>query len=169
MSDVGLEVSGGLSIAIGGVTSEVRALRRDQQRIAGRMPINNNIYGTATCPTPTANFTVDCRGPNQGRMWHLRRITVGGGAFPFTAAGTAYLFVGINPIALGQAPIPTELADFTTESFPQRAFYSERQILARAGERLRLVIVGGTAGVQYFANGLVEDWPDRPIAVADVD
>jgi hypothetical protein len=170
MSDaLELDVGAKLSLAIGATTSEVRSLRRDLQRAAARMPINNNVYSAETCPASGNNFNLDVGGPTQGRVWHLKRLMVGGGAFPFTAAGTAYLFVGVNPISIGQPPIPTELADFTTEDFPQRSYYSNQQITARAGERLRLVIVGGTAGVQYFAAGLVEDWPDRPTQVAEVD
>lgn len=169
MSDLGLDVQAGLSIAIGGVQSEVRRMRRDLQRAAQRMPIDLALAGTALCPAGGGNFSVSLGGPSQGRKWLIRQLVIGGGAFPYTAAGTGYLYCGATDPAGPGGAISSGLDDFTSGTFPQTAWYSNRQLVVWANQRVYMLISGGTAGTQYFVNGQVEDWPDEPLHVEDID
>ena len=145
---------------IDGLTSEMRrynAYRRAEQQRA-KVPSDVWMPASVTIPTPTARTGMSFGGPSAGFYWLLRRLVIGGVTFKTTASGTAEVYVsGLGGELTGTAvtgPIVsalalTELVDIAT-SLPQRAYYSNRQVIVQAQQNLIVVIDTGTAAQQYI-------------------
>lgn len=115
----------------------------------------------ATVSPATGNFTIGLGGPAYGRMWEVKRITVGGAQYTSTVSGTALLVVGPSPDgAAALTPPLTDVAD-QAASLPLIAYYGTRQLVVRHPNHLYVVILTPTASTQYAVGGQVSDFPDR--------
>ncbi len=152
----GLEVKGlvDLSVRIGDLNDtidkdlEARRMAREQTPVVFKFP------NTATIPTPTAPTAIGLSGPEQGFFWELRTLSIGGLSWGTTAAGTAEVYVtSQNGAMIATNRSLTDIVDATQggATLPITGGYSSGQIILQAGEKLRIVIVGGTAGQQYSA------------------
>lgn len=154
----GLKVEAGLHVEIGKLTNELRRHRKTLTTA----PRFLTLAGQGVCPTPTATFGFALggatnEGPALGRIWLTRRIAVGGLAWGTAAAGTAEIYV--SGLTTGEVVSTRPLTDLVDQSgsMPNKAFYSNEQVSLVYGQRLHVVIVGGTAGQQYVASMLVVD------------
>ena len=112
----------------------------------------------------TATLVFDLAGPSQDLMWEVRRLAV---SYPDPStgsqAGTAYIF------ASATRPSATPLnagnwVDWTGgggATLPSVAFYSTRQIVLHAPERLWCVVVSPASNQQYVVSGRALEYPDR--------
>lgn len=150
----GLEVDlGPLHLAIGTLTSSVDELRKRLETLQ----VDLAIAGQATCPTPTATFSIDMGHPPSGKWWQVRNLIVGGSNITQTPSGTAYVVtMGSDP---GPNPPLFACRDFTAGTFPQKAFYSTHELVLEEQEHLWITILNGTAGTNYAAAGMVEVFP----------
>ena len=115
-----------------------------------------------------ADLVLDCGGPNQDRMWEIRRLAVGAPNPETAIAGIAYFYIS------AQRPDPTGptimnwfdwtgytgSATFDTE-LPSVAFYGTRQVVLHAPARLWCVLHGVVNAQQYAVGGIALDFPDR--------
>ena len=125
------------------------------------------IQGSGVAATAT-NLVLDCGGPNQDRMWEIRRLAVGAPNPATEVAGVAYLYVS-SAMPVGINPTLMNFVDWTgyngtatpNAELPSTAFYSARQVVLHAPEHLWCVINGGTNLQQYVVAGRALDFPDR--------
>lgn len=167
---VDISYSGSFELALGETTAELKRLNRRMAAYlrAYEQPIDLPVATSAVCPA-SGQFAMSLGGPSMGRKWLVRQLCVGGGAFPWDADGTAYVFSGVNPLATGVPGPGVGLDDFTSNTFPQVAWYSNRQLVVVGGSQLWILINDGTESTQYFASGQVEDWTDKPYTAVEVD
>lgn len=162
-----LDQSSGLSIgveitaAIGRLHSEMRELRRDA-RLQNMLPHilrqtfwdasgGNGVYATGV------NLILSCDGPQQGKVWSIRRIALGGAkANAAGLTGTAYGFVAPGP------PLDLSLEGLffvnTTWSPTPPTIFAKGGVPVNQGENVYVVIVGGTNGDTYGASIQVEEY-----------
>lgn len=143
-------------IQLGHLTDELAQQRRDRE---ARKPLF--VYQSDSCIIPASgNGHMGWAGPASGRIWLLRRLVVGGISWGTSAAGSCEVYVvampGVNVAAL--RPL-NNLVD-EAASLPNKAPYSNEQIVVRHNEGIHLVIVGGTVAQQYVANMSVLDIPE---------
>ena len=122
----------------------------------------SGVYATAT------DLVLDCGGPNQDRMWEVRRLAVGAPNPETAVAGVAYFYVSAHQPSKAQPTIMnfvdwtgyTGSATFDTE-LPSVAFYGTRQVVLHAPNHLFCVINSGVNLQQYAVSGMALDFPDR--------
>ena len=141
---------------------KLAAMAADAERRASFIPMDHTVVQTGIVPTPTANLVLGLGKPEQGRVWQVRRATIGGVFASTAVAGTYYLFrQGTPPVDLNMA----NLVDFETQC-PNVSFYGTHQFIVQANERVWGVLNGGTAGQQIMAILQVEDWPVEAFAAS---
>lgn len=144
---------GPLHIAIGNLSEEVKELKKRLTQLQVDMPVSY----VGTCPTPSATFAMDLGGPNEGRWWQVRSIVIGGSDITQTPTGVGWVVV-MNSAPSANPPL-FATRDWTKAALPQVAFYGSHELIVEPQEELWVVITGGTAGVQYTANAMVEAFP----------
>jgi hypothetical protein len=117
-----------------------------------QLQLRGNSAGAAT-----GNIGFGMGGPKRGRLWEIRRLTIG------VVAGTALIF--ISSVAAAIDVVGMTLADTVDEapSLPNNSFYSSGQIILRYPQELKIVILTPTANTQYTAGGSGWDLPDRAL------
>lgn len=109
-------------------------------------------------PLPlTAAATADANGDAllvfdpcpQGEIWELRRLVVGGATWATAAAGTAVIYRTAS--APTTSPPLTWVVD-EAASLPRPAFYLDGQVVLVPGEKLVVLVTGGTSDQQYLAS-----------------
>lgn len=140
------------------------ALGRIEQRLA-RPPMQPTFYDPADSATIDANGfgVVALGGPDQGHLWYVRRLIVGGQSWDDTAAGTAQVFVSaadfrLQTVAGGAFPI-TDLRD-QADTLPDVAFYGHGEVPLHAPQRLYVRFVGATPEQIYTAAAGIEDFQE---------
>lgn len=142
-----------------GFTVEVGQQQLAEQRKTNKLldatlmmqPVNFRAQGSAIANSDgVAMIQLSPGGPDQGHIWIVHSIVVGGDTWGTSAAGTAELYVSAMDLrTLGSASPPlTDLVDQAT-ALPLPALYGNQQVTARASERIYMRIVGGTSGQQY--------------------
>lgn len=105
------------------------------------------------------------RGPDQGHMWYVRNLVVGGNTPTTAAAGRAdvYVSAGGSPHELNSLA-GLGLGDWRDESIalPNVAFYGRGEMPLGINEQLYVVVTGGTAAQQYVAAATAEDFELAP-------
>lgn len=105
----------------------------------------------------TATATADANGNAlivydpvpQGETWELRRLVVGGSTWATAAAGTAVAYRTSG----AATPTPSLLVVLDqAPTLPNVAFYLDGQVVLVPGERLVVLVAGGTVGQQYLSN-----------------
>lgn len=146
---------------------------RARELARSRVPSSVRQFVSATIPTPTVRVGMSFGGPDPGFYWLLRRLVIGGVNWKTAAAGTAEIYVSALGAGQGQAAVGpivnglglTDMVD-QAAALPDKAYYSNQQIIIQENENLIVLIDGGTAGQQYVAAAQCEIW--RTIASPSV-
>ena len=162
-----LEVVAGLSLELGRMNdrydADRLAERRKREAMRARVPADVRFQASGIIPTPTVRAGLNLGGPDAGYYWLVRRLVVGGVTWKTTAAGTSEVYITAltgqqGQIFSGSLITGLALSDLVDQSaaLPNKAFYSNRQMIVRQNENLVVVIDTGTAGQQYVAAAQVE-------------
>lgn len=143
---------GPLHLAIGDLTNSIQDLRRHFTK----WEVDQPASAAAICPTPTATFALDLGSPPDGRWWEVKSLVIGGNDITVTPTGKGWVVVMAG--APSANPPLFAVKDWTS-TLPSPAFYGSHQLIVESQERLWVVITGGTAGVQYVANAMVQSFP----------
>jgi hypothetical protein len=151
------ELMGGLKASLDTLNQHLRNIAKVEAAYQGgviEVPIRKVAASGAT-----GNLVIGCGGPAYGRIWEVKRLTVGGVLWTTTVAGQALVVVG--SVSDGQVTPPlTDVAD-QAASLPDIAYYSTRQLVVRHPAHLFVVIVAPSATTQYAVGGQVSDFPDK--------
>lgn len=139
----------------------VEGQRRVNKRLASQatIPVDYVKGGSAVVAQGQTIVEVGCGGPDMGHIWLLRRLAVG--TMPVSTAQSgvsAYVFVTAEPQGFVINNMPVLGWQTFTNTVPNTAHFSNRQLIVRAGEHIRVVFTGVTAAVQYQAECTVEDY-----------
>lgn len=130
---------------------------RKQEWERSRVPSYVAQFASVVIPTSGARTGFGFNGPRAGFYMILRRLIVGGATWKTTAAGTSEVYVtGLPSGAIGGL----SLADMVDQSafMPNKAYYSNIQVVVQAGQHVEVVIDSGTGSQQYQAGALFEVW-----------
>ncbi len=153
-TDTGFEAIIGFGAKLGDLTSEIARNRRDR---ALRVPVLKTLPASGLMPSSGNLALMFNQKPDQGRMWLVRGLTVGGATWGTSAAGTAEFYVSSVPGALVAANRDLSTLADEAPALPATVTYSNTQVVALGGEHLVVVIVGGTSGQLYVARVQIED------------
>lgn len=124
--------------------------------------------GTFTTAEGTHVFRLGQRGPDQGHVWYIRSLVIGGLNPSLAVAGRADVYVSAsdfkaqpNLTAMGLGDW-RDWADFTP-GVAQVAFYGRGELELRFNEKVFIVVTGGTNNQMYVAAASYEDWEESPI------
>ena len=179
MSDLDVGVGGHLDLgpvsleAIinlqGGIASLAKIFKqwKDEEAIYQYGTVDITLTGAGITNSSKDDLVFGLEGPPEGYMWEVRQLSVGANS-PATGSltGTAYFFRGAmrptgSPFATGGSQLTMINSIDSPPSIPNWSFYSARQIVLHAPDRLWCVIVGGNASTQFVVNGLALESPDR--------
>jgi len=151
----GLDVVAGFGAKIGDLTDE---LRRTRQSRIDSLPVDYRRVGQGIVPSGGGTIVIGLGSPPPGHLWLIRRIIVGGVTWGTAAAGTAEVYIVALPSS--QIAISRDLGALVDEAaaMPNKAYYSNRQLVAVNPESVHVVIVNGTASQQYVATIQAEDY-----------
>lgn len=162
-----LSLFGELKIHLGGISSAIRD-SVDWQKRAKRYDVPISTKRPYSLVMPASGLgEVDLGGPNQGRVWNVRSITVSG-TDPSVAV-TGRLDVYVTGSNLGQFTALSSIgtADWRdySSSLPSVAFYGVGEMRVLPNERLRLIFSTVAGGTNLSGSILVEDFEDASLAV----
>lgn len=132
--------------------------------------VDITLTGAGSTNAAGDDLVFSVEGPPEGYMWEIRSLSVGDNIPGTACTGTAYFFKGASrpigsPVATGGSQLTTiNWVDWTGANggtMPAVAFYSARQIVLHAPDRLWVCIVGGNASNQFVVNGSAIETPDR--------
>ena len=134
-----------------------QAERSYSQRAVTLAPITVGRVSPAS-----GNLYLELGGPPVGRVWELRRLTVGGPTWETTVAGSLDLLVMPSQPAYDGQSAAASLAMLIDHAsvLPAVAFYSAGQVLLRPGERLYAVVYSPSVSTYYAASGTCLSYPD---------
>lgn len=152
-----LESIVGLKASFDSLSKHLRNIAKVEAAYQGgvtELPIRKVATSAAS-----GNLIIGCGGPAYGRLWEVKRLTVGGVLWTSTVSGQAIVVIG--SVSDGQVTPPlTDVAD-QAGTLPNVAYYSTRQLVVRHPGHLFVVIIAPTAATQYAVGGQVSDFPDR--------
>ena len=165
---VDIDLGATLHAAIEGLTGATKQLHAANAKLLERLDtaprdvllqFSGSSSAAATAPF-ALNPLADNAGPQQGEVWILRMLRVGGVTPTTTAAGRCDVFQqAVNPTAAGLSLGLGTWIDQAT-SLPAVAPYSSRYVVLRWPDNLWLVISNGTNSQQYVANAQFEVYKD---------
>ena len=119
------------------------------RRLETRTPVSHRKanQGVAVSGTP---LVIGLGKPDQGYMWEVQGVMIGGTEVNVAAAGTAGLYVSAFVPQFGATPGMNNCVDYAAQ-LPNPGFYGGRKIYVNAGEHLIVVVYGGTTGQTYVA------------------
>ena len=144
----------GLMVSVGQETrDQTKRVAQKLDAMSSMQPVNFRAQGS--CIVDAGGFGVIqfSDSPQQGHVWEIQNIVVGGDTFATAAAGSPEFYssaMDLRSLKDASPPI-TDLVDATATSLPTVAFYSRGQFTIRNGEKLWVRIVAGTPGQQYAA------------------
>lgn len=130
--------------------NEAMAAHRAQETKRARVPIPIRHFNSTVIPAGGGRTGFGFPGPRSGFYYIVRRLLIGGQTWITAAAGTAEVYVtGIPSGAINAL----QLGDMVDQSsfLPNKAYYSNEQVIIQAGEHMEIVIDSGTAGQTYVA------------------
>ena len=155
------ELMGGLKASLDTLNKHLRNIAKVEAAYQGgviEVPIRKVKTSAAS-----GNLVIGCGGPAFGRLWEVKRLTVGGVLWTSTVAGQAIVVVGSTSDGQVTPPLP-DIAD-QAATLPNIAYYSTRQLVVRHPGHLFIVIISPTAATQYAVGGQVSDFPDRRVSL----
>ena len=139
------------------------AKRRERDLARTRVPASVRLLGNVIIPTPTVRTGLNLGGPSAGFYWMLRRLIVGGVTWKTTAAGTGEVYVTALAGAEGGAVVGPMIAGLALSdmvdqvpSFPNKAYYSDQQVIVQENENVVVVFDTATAAQQYVATAQIQ-------------
>lgn len=139
------------------------AERRKRETARARTPVVARLISNVAIGAGAPRTAVSLGGPDPGYYWMVRRLIIGGVTWKTVAAGTAEIYISGLSAAQGAGitgPMVSGLAlsDLVDQapSLPNKAFYSDQQMMLQAQENLLIVIDGGTATQTYVAAAQVQ-------------
>jgi len=162
-----------LSVSLGRIgdalEEQKRRAERDFNERAANLPIWHDFALNLKAPT-SGVVTFNLGGPSVGRIWHVKRLVVGGLTLATAAAGTAEAYAtGWIPDAISTGT-PTSLSDLMDATIlisapqtdlPNIGNYEDGQFVVQSREKLWVVIRGATSGQFYVAAGTAKDMRDQ--------
>lgn len=150
-----------LSVSIDNLTTaherrerrEAAAKKAEQpsyNQIQGSVVLNSNGYGV---------IRFDLAGPNQGYVWHLKSLAIGGSDPTVTVDGRADIYVLASDIRQTQSIAELGLGGWrdSITALPAVGSYGEGECFLHANEELWIVISGGTSGQPINAIATVQN------------
>lgn len=159
-----LSIMGKLDLSIGGVNKELEAARKQRQNAyAAETP--RFIRITGTCIASDTGFGViqfDNFGPDQGYFWYVRKLCVGGKTPTTAAAGRADVFTSAQNLMQKDSLAEISLVDWQDQAsaLPLIGPYGNGELIVKAGEKLYVVISGGTVQQQYYCVGTIAQYQE---------
>jgi hypothetical protein len=149
----GLKIVANLGVTLG---SSIDRMTRSHDRLMNALQRNTPVdygIGVAGVYPAAGNLVLNFGTPDQGFMWEIESIVLGGTDVNVTAIGSVGVYVsGVLPPPGGSAPGGiTSLADRST-ALPNVAFYGRRDLIVNDQEYLFAVIFGGAVGQTYGGN-----------------
>lgn len=171
-----LDLYGNLSISLDGMRDDMRAMREQAERTPPQ-PIERTLTNAAAFPA-SGVLGLNMGTPQQGRVWQVRSIAVGGSTPTTTEAGRADILVaqsmgqvlagvpatGSQPghggvvFASGFAAGAVNAWRDQATSLPNVAFYGHGDLAVHAGEILWVVFSSGTSTDLLIANVRIDDY-----------
>ena len=147
-----LGVFADLALSIGSLASRVDRAIDAYEAGLRKIPGDYQFAQSGVYPS-SGNLLLDLGTPAQGQFWQVRCLIVGGSDITTTPAGTAWVVVqGSAANTAGQNVNLANVKDFTSGTFPQRAFYGTHEVIVLPGEHLYVVVTAGTSTTQYTAS-----------------
>lgn len=137
---------------------EQRELQR-QAKLA-EQPSYNTIHGNVQLNgTGFGVIRFNLPGPNQGFVWNVRTLVIGGSDPTVAVAGRADVFVRADDLRVinGIAGIGLSGWRDTHAALPMTTSYGEGEMFCHANDELWVVITGGTANQQLAAIATVQN------------
>ena len=160
-----LDAMVGMKASFDSMAKEMKKIR-DEEAAYQRGAVSVPLRASQMSDAAGASLIMDMGGPTYGRLWEVRRITVGGALWTSVVSGQGLLIVTSSS---GQVtPALYDIAD-QSPSLPNVALYSSRQLVVRHPNHLFLVILTPTASTQYAAGGEATDLPDRRVPLRTID
>lgn len=125
--------------------------RRKESLIPGEtQAVDQGLYPSA------GNLVLDLGSAPPGRVWQVRRLTIGGVLATSTPTGSAFAYVrGQPPSDLSTIGVVDSWPSFSNGA--QGSTYGTHQLWIPAAAHLFIVITGGTPGQQWVAEAQIED------------
>jgi hypothetical protein len=136
-----------------------------RQQMRASVPRNRreilHPYGHSAATYPSSgNMILFVEGPQQGKLWDIRSVVVGGHLVTDTPAGTAYAMEQMSPS--GDLPL-SALRSGTLTPFPVVGTWGSGAWRMRWSQNLYVVITGGTTGTYYTAYADIQEFDDTPL------
>lgn len=146
-------------------------LAKQSDKLAQRRPPMQPVFYRVaqTLLVPSNGFgVVAMGGPDQGHMWHVRSLVVGGLSPTTAATGRADIFVSAGSLLGATSLDLLGIQDWRDQSIalPNVAFYSNGDLTARLNEEVFVVFSGATPGQMLVATCQVEDVEEAAIGQA---
>ena len=128
--------------------------------------VDITLTGAGSTNAAGDDLVFGVEGPPEGYMWEIRSLSVGDNTPSVTCTGKAYFFRGASrpigsPAATGGSQLTTINWVYLAAAIPTATFFSSRQIVLHAPDRLWVCIVGGNVSNQFVVNGSAVETPDR--------
>jgi hypothetical protein len=158
-TDSFFEMCADLRLSLGKMNAH---LERQNKMMAKQLetPAFIRIHSVLTIPASGAAIMnlLDNTGPSQGWVWYLRKLVVAGVTPNTSVAGVADLFVSACNTP-GATPSTLDWVDHAGV-LPLFGVYSRGECTLRFNEEFQIVFTGATAGQQYVAAGLIEQFQE---------
>jgi len=160
-----VEILAGLKASFDGLTSEMRK-RRQLEEAYQFGAVEVALRGSGMSDSGGDTLIIDLSGPTYGRLWQVRRVTVGGPLWTTSVGGSVLFVVSSNQPSA--APPLSDIAD-EAATLPTNGFYSTGQFVVRHPNHLFVLILSPDESKGYAAGGAATDFPDKrqPITTPD--
>jgi hypothetical protein len=160
-----LDISAGIELVLGKLHKSIDERNRIQ-RLASK--VTQPVFYTYadTIIIPSSGFgVIRLTGPDQGHVWYVRSIVVGGLTPTTAAAGRGDVFVSAADHRSKTALNQFSLVDWRDQAaaLPLIAAYSNGELTLRFNEELFVAISNGTNTQQYVAACHVLDFEEGAI------
>lgn len=156
-------IMGKLDVSIGNLGDEVAKMRQRQDRWRSMQETPKYMRIHSSLALSAGGFGVykfDNDGPDLGRMWYLRKLTVAGVTPSTTVAGRADLFVSSMDYRQFTTLAAMGTQDWLDQAttLPLVGTYSPGEIPLQHMEQLFVVVSGGTGSQELHMSGIIEDF-----------
>jgi len=162
LGQTSLDAMGNLTASCNSLAQSM-ARRIEAERAYQYGPTAIPISGVGTSPSNGADFVFGLNGPENGYVWEIRRLVIGGPS-PITTptpTGTAYFFVSAMKPSVGN-PAMFDMFDSST-SWPNVAFYSGYQVVLHYPQRGWVYVTGANDSQQILCAGVALNTVDKRV------
>lgn len=164
MAEVGIR----LKAAINEVREEIKKANHQRVEDARKVEAPRTVLIRAEGTAPGSGFlplVFDIKGPDQGNIWHVRRLVVGGLTPTTVAAGRIDVFVSAADLSRVNSLAQIGLADWADQAtaLPLVGSYGRGELTLRHNEKLWLFLSNGTPAQDYVAAASVENFQEASV------